>query len=79
VFPCNLPRCRSQRSEMKTTSKVTTVTLPIAMKSGCNRCAPMSEMYLREVVRQISECVEDLETYAMVCPPSMGVMMGAPS
>ena len=35
VFTANVPRCRSQRSAMKTISKVTTATAPIAMKRGC--------------------------------------------
>ena len=46
VFTANFPRCRSQRSAIKTKSKVTTVTAPIAMKSGCRLWAPISEIYL---------------------------------
>lgn len=45
VFPCNLPLCRSHLSVINTILKVTTVTVPIAMKSGWSSCAPISEMY----------------------------------
>jgi len=42
VFRVSLPVCRSQRSRMKAMSKVTTVTVDMAMKRGLSPCAPMS-------------------------------------
>jgi len=44
VFSGRRPRWRSQRSAMSTKSKVTTLTVPIAINIGLALCAPMSEM-----------------------------------
>lgn len=44
VFGASRCLCRNQRSAMNTMSKVTTVTAPMAMKSGCSEEDPMSDM-----------------------------------